>query len=190
MIQLATQFPSAWARARAGVYLTTALTLTALSMSSAGATAPATPPILSNEQQTRAEHLKDTLRCPICKGESINESPNDISREMRAEVDRMVAAGQTDREIYDFFSTRYGQFVLLDPPKQGANLLLWAGPLLALAAGGGWLLSTLKTRSTAPTHTEHAVAEPEHNDLRPYLERVQREAGSSLDHKGKKGKNG
>ena len=133
---------------------------------------------LSPEQQTRAENLKNTLRCPICTGEAISQSTNDISREMRAEVDRLVGEGQSDREIYDYFAARYSQFVLLNPPKQGANLLLWAGPLLALAAGGWWLLHTLKTRpEPAPLQT----TEPPNTwpspdpDLQPYLEQVQRD---------------
>ncbi|MDO4264833.1 MAG: cytochrome c-type biogenesis protein CcmH, partial [Deinococcus sp.] len=77
------------------------------------------------------------------------------------------------------FAARYGQFVLLDPPKQGANLVLWAGPLLALAAGGWWLLRTLKPRpqaaGTAPQGSWPAAEETD-PELRPYLEQVQREA--------------
>lgn len=98
----------------------------------------------------------------------------------------MVAEGQSDRQVYDYFSARYGQFVLLDPPKQGANLLLWAGPLLALGAGGWWLLSNLKTStSKAATATvqpssfnsESHILESHsaESELRPYLEQVQRE---------------
>lgn len=171
-----------------------AVLATALSTSAVWAAAPTQTPALSTEQQARAEHLKDTLRCPICTGESINESTNDISREMRAEVERMVAEGQSNRQVYDYFSARYGQFVLLDPPKQGANLLLWAGPLLALGAGGWWLLSNLKTSSsraaTAQPSSFGAVQDhttgnhvPDHHsaeaELRPYLEQVQREVRRS-----------
>lgn len=138
------------------------------------AVAPTATPALSAPQQAQAERLQSTLRCPICTGESILDSSNDISREMRAEVERLVAQGQSDREVYDHFAARYGQFVLLDPPKQGANLVLWAGPLLALGAGGWWLLRTLGNRPK-PTYaaTHPADDDPE---LRPYLEQVQREA--------------
>ncbi|GHF98125.1 hypothetical protein GCM10017783_07640 [Deinococcus piscis] len=142
------------------------------------------PLALSAQQQAQAERLQDTLRCPICTGESINESSNDISREMRAEVERLVAQGLSDREIYDHFAARYGQFVLLDPPKQGANLVLWAGPLLALGAGAWWLIQTLGRRPQAVPATDSKPAadagrrtEPAQDpDLQPYLEQVQREA--------------
>ncbi|WP_261663765.1 cytochrome c-type biogenesis protein CcmH [Deinococcus sp. Marseille-Q6407] len=147
------------------------------------AAAPAAP-ALSAQQQARVEKLQDTLRCPICTGESISESSNDISREMRAEVARLVAQGESDRQIYDHFASRYGQFVLLDPPKQGANLVLWAGPLLALGAGAWWLLSTLKGRAgTAPaTITAQDSPAAEDPDLQPYLEQVQRDLAQPAPH--------
>lgn len=139
-------------------------------------TALAAAPALTAAEQARAEQLQDTLRCPICTGESINESSNDISREMRAEVERLVAQGLSDREVYDYFAARYGQFVLLDPPKQGANLVLWAGPLLALGAGGWWLLRTLRGHPQPAPATAQETWTEEDPDLQPYLAQVQREA--------------
>ncbi len=137
--------------------------VTALLLSSAQAA-----PVLTPDQQTRAETLKGTLRCPICSGESIRESSNDISREMRAEVDRMVAEGRSDREVQNYFADRYGQFVLLDPPKEGRNLLLWGGPLLALGLGGWWLGRTLRGSGASPQ-----PGPQEDPDLQPYLAEVQ-----------------
>lgn len=123
---------------------------------------------LSPAELVRAEQVQQSLRCPICTGESIAESTNDISRAMRAEVERLVAEGRSEREIFEHFEARYGPFVLLDPPKEGANLVLWAGPLLALGLGGWWLWGILNRRQAkAETVTLSGDLED------PYLAQVQ-----------------
>ena len=141
---------------------------------------------LTPEQQARVQHVGSNLRCPICTGVPITESPNDISREMLRGVREQVAAGKSDREIYAYFAARYGNFVLLDPPKEGSNLLLWGAPLLALGAGGAVLWSVLRRRGGAAAAAETATATEgwdqtvqEPND--PYLEQVRRETGRRPD---------
>lgn len=106
-----------------------ALLLTLASAQGAGSTA------LSPAQEARALRLGDTLRCPVCRGVPITESPNELSAQMLQNVREQVAAGRTDAQIYQFFAARFGENVLLDPPKRGLNLALWALPALALAVG-------------------------------------------------------
>lgn len=138
----------------------------------------AAPPTLSPDQQTRAVAIQKNLRCPLCDtGESIAESRADISVKMRSSVQEQVAAGRPDAEIYDFFAQRYGNVVLLDPPKTGRNLLLWGGPLLALVGGGAVWWSFLRgRRGVAQRPAVTPTAEPE--DFDSYLEQVQRETRS------------
>ncbi|MEF2277999.1 cytochrome c-type biogenesis protein CcmH [Deinococcus sp. YIM 134068] len=130
---------------------------------------------LTPEQETRAERLGTNLRCPICTGVPITESTNDISREMLRDVREQVAAGRSDREVYAYFAARYGNFVLLDPPKEGSNLLLWGAPLLALAGGGAALWRFLRrpvvTAQTAPV----AVSPVADEGFDPFLAQVRRE---------------
>lgn len=124
---------------------------------------------LTPAQEARAHRLGTNLRCPICQGVPITESPNDISREMLREVRQQVVAGRSDREVYAYFAARYGNRVLLDPPKEGSNLVLWGAPLVALAAGGAVLRRFLRGgRAAAPGGGE----EP----FDPYLAEVQRRA--------------
>lgn len=129
---------------------------------------------LSPAQESRAERLGSNLRCPICTGVPITESTNDISREMLREVREQVAAGRSDREIYAYFTARYGNFVLLDPPKEGTNLVLWGAPVVALAAGGAVLWSFLRRRPAAGEAAPAAVPTAE-EPFDPYLAEVQRE---------------
>lgn len=118
--------------------------------------------------------IGENLRCPLCDtGESIAESRSDISVKMRSSVREQVAAGRSDRDIYAFFAERYGNFVLLDPPKQGRNLLLWGAPLAALVGGGAALWGLLRRRPGSRPETAGAPAPEEPFD--PFLAQVQRE---------------
>lgn len=128
---------------------------------------------LTPAQEARAKHLGSNLRCPICTGVPITESTNDISREMLREVREQVAAGRSDRQIYDYFAARYGNFVLLDPPKEGSNLLLWGAPLAALVAGGAVLWSFLGSRRPSVEATPGTVPTPD-EPFDTYLAEVQR----------------
>ncbi len=130
---------------------------------------------LSPAQEQRAVAVQKNLRCPLCDtGESIAESRSDISVKMRESVREQIADGRSDSEIYTFFSVRYGNFVLLDPPKTGRNLLLWGGPLLALGGGGVALWAFLRRRGPAPAAGPLPDAEP-HD---PYLDQVRRDTGT------------
>ncbi|GGM04821.1 cytochrome c-type biogenesis protein [Deinococcus aerophilus] len=138
-----------------------------------GAPAHAASPTLSPDQEARAVAIQKNLRCPLCDtGESIAESRSDISIKMRSSVREQVAEGRSDAAIYSFFSARYGNFVLLDPPKSGRNLLLWGAPLIALAGGGAALWAFLRRRGVPSP----AAGEPHENEPHDaYLAQVRRD---------------
>ena len=76
------------------------------------------------------------MRCPVCQGETIDDSNARISRDLRIIIRERVVAGDTDDQVLDFLVDRYGEFVLFNPRKSGVNLILWlAGPLMLLAGG-------------------------------------------------------
>lgn len=83
----------------------------------------------------RVEAIGQSIRCPVCQAESIAASPSTTAREMMDVVREQVAAGRSDDEIRDYFVTRYGRWVLLDPGVDGQTVALWVLPLL-VAAGG------------------------------------------------------
>ncbi|WP_336097410.1 cytochrome c-type biogenesis protein [Roseovarius sp. CH_XMU1461] len=86
--------------------------------------------------ETRAREISSGLRCLVCRNESIDESNASLARDLRLLVRERLVAGDSDGEVVDFIVDRYGEYVLLEPRKDGANLLLWwAGPgMLILAA--------------------------------------------------------
>lgn len=97
----------------------------------------------------RARTLDSELRCMTCQGETIAESSADLAADMRAEVRRRIAAGQSDDQIKAYFVSRYGDFILMRPPVQGNTLLLWLAPGLALlaAAGGAFFYFTRRGKA-------------------------------------------
>lgn len=85
--------------------------------------------------EARARAISGDIRCPVCQGESIDDSSAPISRDLRLIIRERLVAGDSDREVVDYIVARYGEFVLFNPRAEGSNLILWlAGPALFLAA--------------------------------------------------------
>ena len=83
----------------------------------------------------RVEAIGQRIKCPVCQGESIANSPSAMARDMMSLVSERVAEGASDDEIVDELLVSYSGAVLLDPPARGATLALWLAPLAALALG-------------------------------------------------------
>ena len=88
--------------------------------------------------EARARALSEGLRCPVCQGETIDESNAPIARDLRLALRERLVAGDSDEEAVAYLTDRYGEFILFRPRATGANLFLWlAAPTLLLAALGG-----------------------------------------------------
>ncbi len=100
--------------------------------------------------EARARDISHNLRCPVCQGETIDDSNAPISRDLRLAVRERLVAGDSDDEVIDYVVTRFGEFVLFNPRAQGSSLILWlAGPVMLLA-GLGIAFVTTRKGSTAP----------------------------------------
>ncbi|MBL8561618.1 MAG: cytochrome c-type biogenesis protein CcmH [Gemmobacter sp.] len=100
--------------------------------------------------EARAREISQSLRCPVCQGENIDDSNATISRDLRVLVRERLVAGDSNDEVIDFIVARYGEFVLFEPRATGANWLLWlAGPAMLLA-GGAMAAAFIRSRRSAP----------------------------------------
>ena len=90
---------------------------------------------LTPEQEARAAAIEARLKCPVCRSQSIRQSRSFMAEDMKRRVRELVAEGRSDEEIRDYFVARYGEWILLTPPKSGFSLTAWALPLSAVALG-------------------------------------------------------
>lgn len=100
--------------------------------------------------EARAREISRDVRCPVCQGESIDDSNAQISKDLRIIIRERLVAGDTNEEVIEFLVARYGEFVLFDPPKTGINLVLWlAGPVMLLAGGAIAVAAMRRRKGTA-----------------------------------------
>jgi cytochrome c-type biogenesis protein CcmH len=133
--------------------------------------APQGIPLTGAELERRTTEISAELRCPVCQGLAIGDSPSQMAANMKEQVRELLSRGYTEAQILAYFEKSYGQFVLLKPKFQGVNALVWILPLLALAIGFVLVVSKAKKLEKAP---EKAAAEemPGDADVDPYLARV------------------
>ncbi|WBU65529.1 cytochrome c-type biogenesis protein [Paracoccus aerodenitrificans] len=112
--------------------------------------------------EARARDISQDLRCPVCQGENIDESNAAISRDLRIYVRERLVEGDSDAEVVEAVTDRFGEFVLFEPRATGSNLILYlAGPLMALlAALLGWRF-VVSRRPPAQTETGPSLSPEE-----------------------------
>ena len=98
--------------------------------------------------EKRMIKLAHNLRCLVCQNESLASSHSDLAEDLRREVREQMKKGMTDQEIIDYLVSRYGDFVLFDPPMKSYTLLLWYGPFVLLLIGLTGLVIQLRKRKT------------------------------------------
>jgi len=85
------------------------------------------------------------IKCPVCQGEAISESPSETAVAMMNVVSEKITAGQTDEQILEYFTERYGDGIRLDPRFELRTMLLWLLPA-AMLIGGGFMIWTRRRR--------------------------------------------
>ena len=151
-------------RTRSFVVLAAAIAVVALAalIASAG----------SGGNQTHDERVHEIgagLRCPECLNLSVADSPSSLAGEMRTEIETQLRAGRSPEQIRAFFIDRYGEWILLSPPRHGWNLLPWAVPIVGMLAGVAVWVGLVRRRAPKTpgevTETEHRRIEHQLADL-------------------------
>jgi len=133
----------------------------------------------------RAADIASKLRCPVCQGVSIADSPSSMATKMRGQVRELVAQGYSEEQVLSYFERSYGEFVRLEPPVRGLNIMLWILPGVVLL--GGALLVFRKAVAPLPANAaspnQGAAPGPQAADVDPelakYLDRIRRDSGTS-----------
>ncbi len=128
----------------------------------------------TSEQEAHVREIATQLRCPVCQGLSVADSPSELANEMRTLVRDQLQQGKTSAEVLDYFAQRYGEWILLAPPKRGFNLVIWVLPFVLLLIGVAAVYLGVRRWVRTPAGGEPP---PPRRDS-PYAERLQRELDS------------
>lgn len=91
-------------------------------------------PLPDAAMEMRAKALFREIRCVVCQGESVADSPADVASDVRRDIRERIAAGDSDVAIKAEMVSHYGDSILMKPPLKGTTWLLWLGPLMVLGA--------------------------------------------------------
>ena len=87
------------------------------------------------KNELRARNISKNVRCLVCQNQSIDESSAPLAKDLRILIRRKIEQGNSDKEIYNFLTERYGDFILLNPLFKISTLLLWILPFVFLCIG-------------------------------------------------------
>ena len=96
--------------------------------------------------EARARAISQEIRCVVCQNQTIDDSNADIAHDLRVIVRERLTAGDTDQQVKDYLTARYGDFVLLKPPFLAKTFILWMGPAMVLLIGGAIIALVLGRR--------------------------------------------
>jgi cytochrome c-type biogenesis protein CcmH len=138
-------------------------------------------PALAQEEPDfdRVNDIAKELNCPTCTGINLSDCRTLTCEQWREQIGELVDEGYNDQEVLNYFSTRYGDQVLQEPPRRGFSLLIWILPVVALIGGGIWLVSTLRKWRREPEPLTAAVTPdaPIASQTDDYLSQVEQDLG-------------
>jgi cytochrome c-type biogenesis protein CcmH len=113
---------------------------------------------MSLEEQTHFKSVAGMLRCPTCTGLSVLDSDAPFSLQIQALVKEQIKEGKNEEQIMDYFTERYGPWILREPPKKGVDLLAWLFPLSLMIFGplAVWFFVWRRKRSAERIHMRAA----------------------------------
>ena len=97
--------------------------------------------------EARMLRIAAELRCLVCQNQTIADSHADLAQDLRRQVREMLVRGDSDQQITDYMTARYGDFVLYRPPLKATTAVLWFGPGLLLVGGLVTLVLVLRRRN-------------------------------------------
>lgn len=147
---------------------------------SAAAEASELEPIeLTPEQEERARRLEGIMKCPVCRSQSVRSSDSFMAKDMQRKIRELVSEGESDEEIVAYFTERYGDWILLSPPKSGFTWAAWLLPFAVVLAGAIGLVVAARRWSRRPKNEGGTASVESPPPESPYLDRLERELEES-----------
>ena len=139
------------------------LLIVAVVLGAAGAARAQQPARPASVSEQVVYEVASELRCVVCQNLSVADSPSEMAGQMRAIVRERLAAGESPAQVRAYFVDKYGDWILLSPPRRGFTLLVWVVPYVVALLGVA-LVAVLVTRWTrrrpaAPPPVDAAMRE-------------------------------
>jgi cytochrome c-type biogenesis protein CcmH len=118
----------------------------------------------SRDEPTRAERARSfaaTVKCPTCRSQSVAESDAPLAMAIRAEIDARFEEGQNEEQVRQYLISRFGDEVLLTPPRTGVGSLVWILPVAGLLIALGALAFTFRRWRLEPVGPSASAADRE-----------------------------
>lgn len=137
-----------------GYFVVMAAVLLCFSASIAGA-------LTENQLRQQADVVAAKLRCPVCQNLSVADSNSFMANQIKDKIRKQIAEGKSEQEIIAYFQSKYGDWILLSPPRKGFDLTVWLLPFAGFAAGGVVLMLMLRGMAGKKQGESSAAPAPE-----------------------------
>lgn len=117
--------------------------------------------------ERKTKEVASQLRCPVCQGLSLQDSPSELAQEMKDVVRDQLAAGKSPDEVKAYFVSKYGQWILLEPEPQGINIAVYLLPFLVVVGGAVFIVLAVRRWTRRPAAEGDPPDEPDadENDI-------------------------
>ncbi|MDB6062974.1 MAG: ccmH [Verrucomicrobiaceae bacterium] len=134
----------------------------------------------TDAQRERYRHFIEDMRCPKCQNQNLAGSDAPIAQDLRHELHRLLIEGKDDRQIVDYMVSRYGEFILYNPPFDKKTAILWLAPLGFIVIGGAVLAVVIRRRAKLNTVDAPALSPAEQQRINALLNEAPRASGRKL----------
>ncbi len=102
---------------------------------------------LNSDEKTKLHfEIYKNIRCLVCQGQSIADSNSEFAQTVKLVVKDKINEGKSEKEIYEFLISKYGEWIVYKPQFNKKNFLLWFFPYLALIFGAIIIYALIKKK--------------------------------------------
>lgn len=87
---------------------------------------------LAGDVERDARELETRLIAPCCFSQQVSLHQSEAAAEVRRDIRRRLSAGQSREQILDAYVAQYGKRILVEPPAEGFDAILYVLPPLGL----------------------------------------------------------
>ena len=102
---------------------------------------------LKADNEVLKNKITKNLRCLICQGQSVYDSDSEFANSLKIVVDNKINEGLSEKQIYNYFKNKYGDWILYDPSFDKNTYFLWLLPLLIFLVGGAIIFNKFLKKS-------------------------------------------